>query len=640
MALTADFKVFVKAFFKLTIVKLFGFATLILSLSRLIWYISNQFWLGNSEPSAILSSFLYGVYFDLPVIAYFYFPVWLWLFLFPAKAAEKTFITRILFVLSSAIVLVLNSIDTAYSRITARRSGVELFEMIDDEGNSLLPYFYDYGIPMIGLIIWFYLIFRFCPVNGHTLYIYGKRDFLRKGMLSTLLFCILWLAAARGGWRMKPLAALDAAEFVPSALVPLTVSTPLQIISTQGSAALPEYQFLDPQVAHSLLQVPCHVDSPNTKPNIVFIIAESLGRDYTGFLNGKPYTPFLDSLSKKCIVFPYCFANGAKSIDMVPSLFCGIPGIQNSHFVNSSFAGNRIKNAYTLFAKQGYHTSFFHGGQNGTMRFQSFLAQTGMSSYFGMDEYPNALKAKDHDGNWGIYDEPYLQYFLKCTDTMRQPFLNAVFTLSSHHPYAIPPQMKNTFPKGELPIHESIAYTDYSLKQFFEAAAKTAWYKNTIFVITADHTSYSKNAYFYSETGHYEIPVLIYMPAKPAYMRIDKTISQCDIMPTVAHLAGIESDFWGLGYCAFEDGYKGYSLHRDNQITYIVQYPYVLGMNDKGEVTDYYSRQRNAHVVSHLKREGEKFKELKQWLQASLQEYSWRMRKNQWSAENTIKSKR
>lgn len=640
MALQADSKVFIKGFFKLTIVKLFWFATLILSLSRLIWYISNQFWLGNSEPSAIISSFLYGIYFDLPVIAYFFLPVWLWLFLFPAKADQKPLITRLLFVLSSALVLILNSIDTAYSRITARRSGVELFDMIDDEGNSLMPYFYDYGFPMIGLLIWFYLIFRFCPVKGHTLYIYSKRDFFKKGILSILLFCGIWLAAARGGWRMKPLAALDAAEFVPSALVPLTVSTPLQIISTQGSAALPEYQFLSAQEVQKLLHIPCATNQTSSKPNIVFIIAESLGRDYTGFLNGKPFTPFLDSLSKRSIVFPYCFANGAKSIDMVPSLFCGIPGIQNSHFVNSSFAGNRINNAYTVFAKQGYRTAFFHGGQNGTMRFQSFLAQTGMTSYFGLNEYPEEMKAKDHDGNWGIYDEPYLQYFLKCTDTMSQPFFNAVFTLSSHHPYAIPPHLKNKFPKGELPIHESIAYTDYALKRFFEEAAKKPWFNNTIFVITADHTSYSKDAYFYSETGHYEIPVLIFRPGKEAYQRIDKTISQCDIMPTVAHLAGIESSFWGLGYCAFEDSYKGYSLHRDNQITYIVQYPYVLGMNDKGEVTDYYSRQRNAHVVTHLKREGEKFLELKRWLQASLQEFSWRMRENQWNAENPLKSKR
>lgn len=640
MALQADSKVFIKGFFKLTIVKLFWFATLILSLSRLIWYISNQFWLGNSEPSAIISSFLYGIYFDLPVIAYFFLPVWLWLFLFPAKADQKPLITRLLFVLSSALVLILNSIDTAYSRITARRSGVELFDMIDDEGNSLMPYFYDYGFPMIGLLIWFYLIFRFCPVKGHTLYIYSKRDFFKKGILSILLFCGIWLAAARGGWRMKPLAALDAAEFVPSALVPLTVSTPLQIISTQGSAALPEYQFLSAQEVQKLLHIPCATNQISSKPNIVFIIAESLGRDYTGFLNGKPFTPFLDSLSKRSIVFPYCFANGAKSIDMVPSLFCGIPGIQNSHFVNSSFAGNRINNAYTVFAKQGYQTSFFHGGQNGTMRFQSFLAQTGMTSYFGLNEYPEEMKAKDHDGNWGIYDEPYLQYFLKCTDTMPQPFFNAVFTLSSHHPYAIPPHLKNKFPKGELPIHESIAYTDYALKRFFEEAAKKPWFNNTIFVITADHTSYSKDAYFYSETGHYEVPVLIYTPGKPEYKRIDKTISQCDIMPTVAHLAGIESDFWGLGYCAFEDEYKGYSLHRDNQITYIVQYPYTLGMNDKGEVTDYYSRMRNEHVVKHLNRSGAKYEELRIWLQASLQDFSLRMRENTWASAKAIKTKR
>ena len=72
-----------------------------------------------------------------------------------------------------------------------------------------------------------------------------------------------------------------------------------------------------------------------------------------------------------------------------------------------------------------------------------------------------------------------------------EPFFSTIFSLSSHHPYTIPEQHQGKFPKGILEVHESVGYSDYSLKRFFETAQKMPWFENTVFVITADHTAQS-----------------------------------------------------------------------------------------------------------------------------------------------------
>lgn len=212
---------------------------------------------------------------------------------------------------------------------------------------------------------------------------------------------------------------------------------------------------------------------------------------------------------------------------------------------------------------------------------------------------------------------------------MTAPFFTSVFTLSSHHPYAIPKKYEGKLPTGELPIHTAVAYTDKALERFFEAASKTKWFSNTIFVITADHTSYSKSPYFYSESGHYEIPLLIYNKNITPQV-IEKTISQLDIIPTVADFMGLNLKLFGMGRSALDSSYAGYSIHRDNGINYILQYPYTLGMNDKGIVTAFYKRPFLSTEIEEVERTGSQYNSMLKYLKSSLQFYSERQSANQW----------
>ena len=645
------------------------FAFGILSISRLVWFVANVFWLPPIGIDEYVYAHLVGIYFDIPVVALIYLPVWMWVVFGDLWRERFPNINRILFVISSMVVLIFNGIDTGYSQVTAKRSGFELFDTLGDDANRFAPYLTDNWYIILGLAAIGYLIFRWVPVRGQYPDINFRARPLR-GLVATAAFGGLWLLSFRGGFQLRPLRAIDASNFVQPEIAPLVTSTPLQIISTWQRNGLPDFEFKiqfptnstitsDPKNsrAHQWL-----FDNSTTlppfpmsrtlgggwvQPNIVFIVVESLARDYTGFGNGKPFTPFLDKIAAdpQTIQFPYCFANGTKSIEMVPSIFCGMPSLMSEFYVTSAYANNKVSNAYQL--AKGYKTAFFHGSNNGTMGFQSFLKQTGLQQYHGIDQYPSDLYNRDFDGNWGIFDEPYLQHFSNCLDTLNNPnipFFASVFTLSSHHPYTIPAPYLNKLPGSPGTVQHTIAYADIALQKFFQTASTKPWFKNTVFVITGDHTSHSDKEYFYSQSGHYEVPFLIYAPGidikhineklsgREAIINdaTQKTLSQCDIIPTLWNILGANNPRLGFGRSAFDPSYKGYSTHIDKDLYYIIQYPFVLALNQQGDVVDYHKQLRNNNKAQKLPLKGTQFEWLRATLQCQMSEYSQRIKQNHW----------
>src|SRR5262249_22600502 len=148
--------------------------------------------------------------------------------------------------------------------------------------------------------------------------------------------------------------------------------------------------------------------------------------------------------------------------------------------ITSEFANNRYQCLPSILSGRGYSTYFLHGAHNGSMHFDTFSKIAGFETFVGLSEYPKG-DPNDFDPYWGVLDEPILQYAIKVLDSAPKPAVMTVFTLSSHHPYYIPPQHKDRFPKGTLDIHESIGYADYSIQKFFETAKTRPWFNDTIF---------------------------------------------------------------------------------------------------------------------------------------------------------------
>jgi phosphoglycerol transferase MdoB-like AlkP superfamily enzyme len=267
------------------------------------------------------------------------------------------------------------------------------------------------------------------------------------------------------------------------------------------------------------------------KMNVVLLILESFSLEYVD--NG--FTPFLSSLKDQSLWLDKHLANGRRSIEVLPSVLCGLPSLINDPISKSAFSGNKFVCMPQLLKNAGYTNYFFHGGSRGTMGFETYTLSNGFQKYFSKEDYPGG----DYDGTWGIYDEPFLKFSAKEISKMPEPFFAGIFTLSSHQPYAVPAKYKGKFKKGNLEIHESIGYTDLSVKEFFETIKNEPWFKNTIFVITADHTSKLESKKFQNMVGQYRVPLVIYSPVMK-FPPLNKVTQHSDIPKTILDLVGVE----------------------------------------------------------------------------------------------------
>ena len=293
--------------------------------------------------------------------------------------------------------------------------------------------------------------------------------------------------------------------------------------------------------------------------NVVILIVESFGREYIGTLNKdlengnyKGYTPCVDSIIGLSTTFQWSFCNGRKSIDGMPSILSGIPMFVEPFFLTPA-SMNEVSGIAGLLAKQGYETAFFHGAQRGSMGFQAFARKTGFQHYYGREDYeddPRFGGHADFDGLWAIWDEPFLQYYCAKMTEMHQPFMTAVFTASSHHPYKVPEKYADRFPEEGIEIHKCIRYTDMAIGRFFQEAARQPWFQNTIFVLTSDHTNQSDHDYYQTDLGGFCSPIIIYEPSDTLRTKGElqpKIAQQTDILPTVMGLTGCQEPFVAFG---------------------------------------------------------------------------------------------
>ena len=286
------------------------------------------------------------------------------------------------------------------------------------------------------------------------------------------------------------------------------------------------------------------------------LIVESFGREYIGALNEtlengqyKGYTPHVDSLVSHSTTFRYSFCNGRKSIDGMPSILSSIPMFVEPFFLTPA-SMNQVSGIASLLAGEGYETAFFHGAQRGSMGFMAFARSTGFQQYYGREDYnedPRFGGDDDFDGMWAIWDEPFLQYYATKMSEMKEPFMTAVFTASSHHPYHVPEQYKDVYPEEGIEIHKCIRYTDMAIGKFFEKASHEPWFKNTIFVLTSDHTNLSDHPFYQTDIGGFCSPIIIYDPSQPVGEMQDKIAQQIDILPTVMGMLHYQKPYFGFG---------------------------------------------------------------------------------------------
>lgn len=555
-----------------------GIAYILYFLARIIYLLVNySFFEQGLTFSHLMEMLGGGLVFDTSAILVTNIPYIVLMLLSWHRKENKTYqqICKWVFIIINGLALAINLCDAVYFRYTMRRTTTTVFGEFSNEGNlgsifltETLHHFY--LVLIFALLIW----------GAWKLYVKTGLEWKRLRPWSYALTVLLSLAAfapfvvagIRGGFTtaVRPITISNANQYVNRPIeAALVLNTPFSLYRTIGKAVfvVPDY-YADEQAMEAIYS-PVHNpsqsspasearDSSFSKKNVVVLIVESFGREYIGALNKtlengqyKGYTPCVDSLIAKSVTFSHTYCNGRKSIDGMPSILSSIPMFVEPFFLTPA-SMNHVSGIASILAAEGYQTAFFHGAQRGSMGFQAFSRATGFQEYYGREDYDTDTRFggdQDFDGMWAIWDEPFLQYYATKMSEMKEPFMTAVFTASSHHPYAIPEKYKDVYPEEGIIIHKCIRYTDMAIGKFFERASREPWFNNTIFVLTSDHTNLSDHAFYETDLGGFCSPIIIYEPGnaerQPEIQ--DKIAQQIDILPTVMGMLHYQKPYFGFG---------------------------------------------------------------------------------------------
>ncbi|MBL4668522.1 MAG: LTA synthase family protein [Flavobacteriales bacterium] len=540
----------------------------------------------------------------------------------------------------------MNLIDVAYFDFSLKRTTTDFFSMIGIGGDflNLLPlyiidFWYNYILFVILLYLSYFLYKKYCKPNLQF-HIYHIKDYLIHTLI-LILFSGLTLISMRGGLQYKPINIVNAGQYTKAQNTPIVLNTPFTILKTLNAKGIKPINYFSEKELATIYTPKTQIINNNALKgkNVVLIILESFAKEYVGaYHNGEGYTPFIDSLMKESYVFTNAYSNGNRSIEALPCILAGLPQLMNTPYVLSTYSSNKLDGLPETLKKEGYNTSFYHGGENGTMEFNGFSGSVGVDNYYGYDEYPN--QKKDFDGFWGVFDEPYLQYYATELAKKPAPFFSTLFTVSSHHPYTIPKKHIDKFNKGNLPLHETIGYTDYSLKEFFKTAQKMPWFKHTIFVFTADHSSESNAAKYKTRVGMYSVPTFIYDPSGNLKGTHQKVFQHIDISPTILGLVGTNKEIISFGNNAFSPEEK-FAIQYINGAYQIITKDHFLIFDGEKTTSFYYlpndSLLQNNFVNQTLSYQRKvDLNRLEKKLKAIIQQYNNRLINNQLSSKKTI----
>lgn len=544
----------------------YRFAVLLLlyAIQRLSFYWFNTDLFSNTQLADWPLMMSGGLKFDICALIYLN-GLWMVVYIFSLWAKVKPVMHRIsetIFYTFNILGLLTNCIDFIYYRFILKRTTYNVLDILAGEDNLgklglrfLLDYWYVllYFIVLIFVFVYLIRLVRptLTPIRNRVLYIFCALCVLA-------LVALLSVGGIRGDFKhsTRPITISNAAAYTASPEESaIVLNTPFSFIRTIGKKGFEHYDYFSEDEIESIYS-PVHVSTSDsvaspTHKNVVIFILESFSREFIGYLNQnripdyKGYTPFLDSLASVGVAYHNAYSNGRKSIDAMPAVLASIPSLTMPYVV-SQYSNNKVNSIASILNENGYQTAFFHGAPNGSMGFDSFAKIASFNAYYGKNEYNNDA---DFDGWWGIWDHKFFPYYADQIGLMKEPFCTALFSLSSHHPFQVPAEFEGVFPQGPLPVEQCIGYSDNALRIFFEKAKKQPWYNNTLFVITADHSSIPDHHEYKNNAEAFAVPIIFFAPGDEKISHKDDYFiaQQADIMPTILSYVGINTPYLSFG---------------------------------------------------------------------------------------------
>lgn len=547
-----------------------------MALCRAVFYLYNRDLIGTMSASELWDIFKGSLLFDNSSIIY---ANALFILLSVLPLPSKIWHSRpyrgamfwIYIVCNGLFIVAANLGDAVYFHYTQKRcTADEIF--FADNGNTvslMLKFALDnwylvlFGLLLIGLMAWGYRRGRL--TSDLT------RGPMRYVSLTAAMLIAVWLSVSgiRGGLTgmTRPITLSNAMLYTDSSTrAYFVLSNPFCVIRSMGMQL--EYEHYFDRERLDRIYTPSHYPEDYDSEmfgrykdyNVMLVILESFSAEHSKYLSPdlyaedeEGYTPFLDSLMRRSLTFTRCYANGCVSVAAPPAVWSSMPSYGKPHMLTPYALGD-CRPMPRLLRADGYSTSFFCGSERGSMGFGAYAHIAGIDRLYSMEDYMEKYGDSEFDGSWGIWDEPFLDFMGEELCDMPEPFFTSIFTLTSHHPFNVPERYASALPEGRTRNHKPVAYTDMSVRRFFERFSSEEWFNRTIFVFVADHVSSEK---FAERTFHlpenYHVIGFMHVPDGSLQMRYDSVVSQIDLAPTLLGLLGNREPYFAIGRDIFNE---------------------------------------------------------------------------------------
>ncbi|MFT3844468.1 MAG: sulfatase-like hydrolase/transferase [Lacibacter sp.] len=571
-------KVLIRRILRFTLFWLLFFA-----LCRFVFLLSvKPKWEGEGIVST-LKSFLVGLPMDLSATAYIgSIPLFVLMVAFLiGKIPEWQKLYRFYMIAMICLISVISVIDFNLYREWGSKLGYRAVMLtIDSPRNSFIsslssPVFISLGALVILIFAGVFFFRRWeLPLKSIT-----YPSFIARIML-VLVMGGVFIIAGRGGISNSPITISSAYYSSNQTLNHIAINASwnfVRDIIDQNELINKTYEMLPAAeasaVCDSLFQSRDSVVSilKTNRPNIVLIILESFTADLIEELGGeKDVTPFFSSLAKGGLLFTNLHATGFRTDIGFTSVITGFPSLATKSIITIPEKANKLPALSSSLYKNGYHTSFYYGGETDFFNLRSFVLQKNFERLVDIRNF----KKNEIGSKWGVFDHIVFERVLGDLKKDSLPFFTTVLTLSNHEPFDLPSEAK--FPGEDVPnkFRSTAYYTDQSLKSFFESASRESWYNNTLFILVADHGHrLPKNENEVHEPGRSHIPLLFagnVLKDEFKGKQMNQIASQVDLPASVLQQLGITADEYKWSKNLFNPFEKQFAFYSyDNGFTWM-----------------------------------------------------------------------
>jgi phosphoglycerol transferase MdoB-like AlkP superfamily enzyme len=308
---------------------------------------------------------------------------------------------------------------------------------------------------------------------------------------------------------------------------------PQVLQEVRAQTGLPASAFTDPRIPTLAARTPAWRGQPR---NLVIILEESLGAQFVGSLGGLPLTPNIDALGKEGWKFEHLYATGTRSVRGIEAVLTGFTPTPAEAVVKQPLSQGDFFTIARVLSRRGYDATFYYGGESHFDNMRGFFLDNGFTRIIEQKDFKDPAFV----GSWGVSDEDLVRRAdreFRALHEAGKPFFGLVFSSSNHDPFEYPDGRIQPYDQPRQTRNNAAKYADYAIGEFFRLAKASPYWRDTVFLVVADHDSrvFGKNLV---PIANFHIPAIV-LGAGVVPRSDRRIVSQVDLPPTLLSLLGI-----------------------------------------------------------------------------------------------------